>query len=99
MHEGVVSARLGLRGWPRVAEDIIVARGSQVTFINNDSRVHTIASDPVDLHTQCPALNRVGVLNPGSTGDSGTLTPPGTCGFPDHSNTTDTTLQGRIIVE
>jgi dihydroorotase len=26
MHEGVVSSRLGLRGWPRVAEDIIVAR-------------------------------------------------------------------------
>ncbi|HEY3235205.1 MAG TPA: dihydroorotase [Polyangiaceae bacterium] len=26
MHEGEVSARLGLRGWPRVAEDIIVAR-------------------------------------------------------------------------
>jgi dihydroorotase len=26
MHEGAVSARLGLRGWPRVAEDAIVAR-------------------------------------------------------------------------
>jgi dihydroorotase len=26
MHEGVISSRLGLRGWPRVAEDIIVAR-------------------------------------------------------------------------
>jgi dihydroorotase len=26
MHEGIVSTRLGLRGWPRVAEDIIVAR-------------------------------------------------------------------------
>lgn len=26
MHEGTVSARLGLRGWPRVAEDIIIAR-------------------------------------------------------------------------
>jgi dihydroorotase len=26
MHEGGVSTRLGLRGWPRVAEDIIVAR-------------------------------------------------------------------------
>jgi dihydroorotase len=26
MHEGTVSTRLGLRGWPRVAEDIIVAR-------------------------------------------------------------------------
>ena len=26
MNEGAVSARLGLRGWPRVAEDVIVAR-------------------------------------------------------------------------
>jgi dihydroorotase len=26
MHEGTVSTRLGLRGWPRAAEDIIVAR-------------------------------------------------------------------------
>ncbi|MBX3129557.1 MAG: dihydroorotase [Polyangiaceae bacterium] len=26
MHEGAVSARLGLGGWPRVAEDVIVAR-------------------------------------------------------------------------
>jgi len=26
MHEGAVSARLGLRGWPRAAEDVIVAR-------------------------------------------------------------------------
>jgi dihydroorotase len=26
MHEGAVSTRLGLRGWPRAAEDIIVAR-------------------------------------------------------------------------
>ena len=26
MHEGALSTRLGLRGWPRVAEDVIVAR-------------------------------------------------------------------------
>jgi dihydroorotase len=26
MHEGNIAARLGLRGWPRVAEDVIVAR-------------------------------------------------------------------------
>lgn len=26
MHEGAVSTKLGLRGWPRVAEDVIVAR-------------------------------------------------------------------------
>ncbi len=26
MHEGAISSQLGLRGWPRVAEDVIVAR-------------------------------------------------------------------------
>jgi len=26
IHEGAISAKLGLRGWPRVAEDVIVAR-------------------------------------------------------------------------
>jgi dihydroorotase len=26
MHEGAISTRMGLRGWPRVAEDVIVAR-------------------------------------------------------------------------
>jgi dihydroorotase len=31
MHEGLVSARLGLRGWPRVAEDIIIARDLLLT--------------------------------------------------------------------
>ena len=31
MHEGVVSARLGLKGWPRVAEDIIIARDVLLT--------------------------------------------------------------------
>jgi len=31
MHEGAVSARLGLRGWPRVAEDIIIARDILLT--------------------------------------------------------------------
>jgi dihydroorotase len=31
MHEGTVSTRLGLRGWPRVAEDVIVARDLLLT--------------------------------------------------------------------
>src|SRR3984885_4037055 len=31
MHEGAVSTQLGLRGWPRVAEDIIVSRDVLLT--------------------------------------------------------------------
>ena len=70
-----------------------------VTFVNNDTRVHTMVSDPVDLHNQCPALNVVGVIQPGEKRDSATLSLAGTCGFHDHSATTDATLQGRIIVQ
>ncbi len=40
MHEGVVSTRLGLRGWPRVAEDIIVARDLLLTEAVGGARYH-----------------------------------------------------------
>ncbi len=39
MHEGAISARLGLRGWPRIAEDIIVARDVLLAEYT-DSRYH-----------------------------------------------------------
>jgi plastocyanin len=70
-----------------------------VTFINQDTRPHAIASDPVDLHTQCPAINRVGVLAPGESRETGTLSAAGTCGYHDHNNPTDTSMQGTILVE
>jgi dihydroorotase len=40
MHEGAVSTRLGLRGWPRVAEDIIVARDLLLTEAVGGARYH-----------------------------------------------------------
>ena len=70
-----------------------------VTFVNNDTRTHTIASDPVDLHTQCPPVNRIGVLQPGESRDTSTLMVTGTCGYHDHGNPSDSAFQGRIIVE
>jgi hypothetical protein len=72
---------------------------SRVTFVNNDTRPHTMVSDPVDVHTQCPPVNLVGLLNPGESRSTGTLNLPGTCGFHDHSNKADPTLTGRILVE
>jgi dihydroorotase len=40
MHEGAVSTRLGLRGWPRVAEDVIVARDILLTEAIGGARYH-----------------------------------------------------------
>ena len=45
--------------------EVRIERWNYVMFVNADSRPHTIVSDPVDLHTQCPVLNRVGVILPG----------------------------------
>ena len=70
-----------------------------VTFVNNDSRPHAIVSDPVDLHTQCPAINRVGTLQPGERRETGALHLKASCGFHDHTNPSDPAYQGRIVVE
>ena len=80
-------------------KDVRIRAFNFVSFVNNDSRTHTIASDPVDLHTQCPPVNRVGVLQPGESRETSTLTVAGSCGYHDHGNPSDTAFQGRIIVE
>jgi hypothetical protein len=80
-------------------KDVHIRAWNFVTFINTDTRPHTIASDPVDLHTQCPPVNRVGVVQPGESRDTSTLTVAGACGFHDHGNPSDPAFQGRIIVD
>jgi plastocyanin len=70
----------------------------QVRFVNNDSRPHMIVSDPVDLHSDCPPLNRVGLLLPGESRNTGTLNLAGTCRFHDHTDHDDARMRGRIVI-
>jgi hypothetical protein len=79
--------------------EVRIERWNYVTFVNADSRSHAIVSDPVDLHSQCPALNRVGLIPPGESRESGTLSDRATCGFHDHNDASDAALKGRIIVD
>jgi plastocyanin len=71
---------------------------NQVTFVNNDTQPHNIVSDPVNEHTQCPAINNVGFLPPGATRQTLTMI-GGVCGFHDHLNLTNDALRGTIRVE
>lgn len=80
-------------------KEVRVKAWGHVLFVNNDARPHQIASDPVNVHTDCPGLNLVGLLAPGTSGQTGALNLPRTCGFHDHINETDPAWQGRIIVE
>ena len=75
-----------------------IAVGQKVRFTNNDSRPHTIYTTPHLVHTDCPALNEVGTLQPGQSGESGALNQQRGCGFHDHNNPDDTRFRGQVLV-
>jgi hypothetical protein len=71
-----------------------------VTFINNDTIPHNMASDPHPEHTDCPEINQVGVLSPGQSRQTGNMTTNrATCGFHDHDQPTVVSLQGTITIQ
>lgn len=78
--------------------NIQITAGSRVTFVNNDTRAHNMASDPHPEHTQCPELNAIGLLTPGQSRESGNLNTVRTCGFHDHDNPGTTSLNGTITI-
>jgi plastocyanin len=80
-------------------KEVRVAVGARVTFVNNDMRLHAMTSDPVEVHTDCPAINDVGTLNPGQSKSTGPLTVARVCGFHDHTNEFDDRWKGRIVVQ
>ena len=78
---------------------VTIAVGGRVTFTNNDTRTHSMNSDPHPSHTACPPLNDVGFLSVGQTKTTGNFTTARTCGFHDHDRESDTSLQGTIIIQ
>jgi plastocyanin len=80
-------------------QDIVVAVGSRVTFVNNDTIPHDMHSDPHPEHTDCEPLNQVGFLNPGESRESGNLNTPKICGFHDHELPNVAGLNGTITIK
>ena len=77
---------------------VTVAPGQRVTFVNNDTRPHDMASDPHPAHTDCPEIT-VGFLQAGQSGTTQNLNRVRTCGFHDHNQDTNTSLQGTIRIQ
>jgi plastocyanin len=77
---------------------LTVARGTQVTFTNNNSVPHDMASNPHPAHTDCPDIS-VGFLSPGQSRMTVALNTPRTCGYHDHQRNTDASLQGTITIQ
>jgi plastocyanin len=79
--------------------EVRIPVGGRVTFTNNDIRAHAMSSDPIQTHTDCPAINEVGMLNPGQSKTTGVLDVRRACGFHDHVNETDPRWKGQIVVQ
>jgi len=79
-------------------KDITINAGQIVTFVNNDSRAHEMLTTPHLMHTDCPPINSVGNLNPGSSRATGNLNNVRICGFHDHLNPDDNRFRGQINV-
>jgi plastocyanin len=78
---------------------VTIATGQSVTFVNNDSRSHDMESDPHPAHTACPSIANVGLLQPGQSKTTFGFANSGSCGYHDHNNSDNTSLQGRIVVQ
>ena len=78
---------------------VTVHVGDRVTFLNSDIRIHAMSSDPITVHTDCPAINDVGLLNPGQSRSTGVFDVARVCGFHDHTNELDPTWHGTIVVQ
>jgi plastocyanin len=95
---GVSAATITIAGGAVSPAAVTIAASYRVTFVNNDTVAHTMASDPHPAHTDCPALN-VGTISPGQSRDSGVLNVVRTCGFHDHDNPDNAALKGAITVQ
>ena len=80
-------------------QNITVPRGTQVTFVNSDSRTHEMTSDPHPEHTDCTEINAVGNLVPGQSRQTSNLVVARRCGFHDHIAFDVKALQGSITIQ
>lgn len=78
---------------------VTIAVGQSVTFVNNDSIAHVMASDPFPVYDDCPPVNRVGQLEPGQRMQTGALTVARSCGYHDLSRNGDARWRGTINVQ
>jgi plastocyanin len=81
------------------AQQVSITIGQSVTFVNNDTRPHEMASDPHPTHGTCPGIEAgIGTLAAGQTKLTQGFANAGTCGYHDHLNSGTASLQGTIVI-
>ena len=74
---------------------VTVTVGGRVRFQNLDDRPHSIASNPVDTHSDCPPINEVGLLVPGQVKTTGSFREARTCNY--HDELSEATVDPDVL--
>jgi hypothetical protein len=77
---------------------VTIAVGGRVRFVNQSGSLREIASDPHPIHTDCPPLNQVGLLNNGQSRETGVFNTPRSCGFHDHNDPNNVLWWGTVVI-
>lgn len=77
---------------------VTITSGQSVTFVNNHSEAHDMASNPHPVHTDCPSVNG-SAIGPGQSRTTNAFTTARTCGYHDHMNDSNASLRGSIVVQ
>ena len=93
------STTITISGGAVCPQNITVPRGTQVTFVNQDSTAHEMNSDPHPEHTDCTEINQVGRLEVGQSRQTGNLNVARRCGFHDHLRNEVAALRGSITIQ
>ena len=78
-------------------EELVIAVGERVTFMNHDRTTYTIAGGRQPSTPGCPEIDVVGVLASGATRDTEPFTAAKTCEFRVSQNQS-ALLTGQIII-
>ncbi len=78
--------------------EITIAVGQQVTFVNNDTRVHDVVGGIDPNNPDCPEIVQAGFLAAGQRGVTGVFTTARTCEYHDHTMLSVPAFQGRIFI-
>ena len=98
-NDGPIAATIVIDATGNVTpKDVTVPVGSRVTFTNNHTAAHQMASDPHPEHTDCREINSVGVLQPGRSAETGNLNTVRACGFHDHLQDQVASMRGTITI-
>lgn len=97
---GATGGTVTITGSGASTKVLTIAIGQTVTFVNNDTKSHELASNPHPQHGTCPSIEAgLGTIGAGQTKVTHAFANAGSCGFHDHLDSSNAALQGTINVQ